>query len=119
MKLTTLFIAFGLVQFSQVSIKMEGRLKLVNNSGLRSESNLCFVNSAVQMLHNIPRIRSLFLEKEYKLQNENQQNVNICDELSLIFQVGIKKIASTAKLRKMVGNSADKPYLMDGSQQYT
>ena len=89
---TILFIVLISTQFSHISTKMEGRLRLVNN-GLRSESNLCFVNSAVQMLHNIPRIKSLFLEKEYKLQNENQQNMNICDELSLIFQVGIKKIA--------------------------
>ena len=96
---------------------MEVRLKLVNNSGLRSESNLCFANSAIQMLHNIPRIRSFFLEKEYNLPNEKKQNMGICDELAQIFQVGVQTVTSAAKLRKMVGESASKPYLMDGSQQ--
>ena len=119
MLITILFSVLISAQFSHVSIKMEGRLRLVNNSGLRSESNLCFANSAIQMLHNVPRVRSFFLEREYKLPNEKKRKMVICDELAQIFQVGVQTIASAAKLRQMVGKSANKPYLMDGSQQDT
>ena len=32
-------------------------LKLKNNTGLLEEKNLCYVNSALQILHNIPEVK--------------------------------------------------------------
>ena len=60
-------------------------MKLVNNTGLTTEQNLCYVNTAVQLLNNIPRLQTFFKKKEYRLQSESRKVMNISDELARLF----------------------------------
>ena len=55
-------------------------LKLVNNTGLKSEKNLCYVNTELQLLYSTPDARNLFSSKAYR--GNFQGNLPICDELS-------------------------------------
>ena len=92
-------------------------MRLINNSGLPSESNLCYVNSAVQMLNNVPRIKNLFGERVYKLKGEENRVMKICDELARLFNAEGTIICSAAELRQLVGTASNKHYFKDGSQQ--
>ena len=61
-------------------------LKLVNNTGLTSERNLCYVNTELQLLYSIPDVYQFFTSKKYK---ENYtERLPICDEISRIFGTG-------------------------------
>ena len=42
-------------------------LRLRNNTGISSERNLCFVNSIIQVLNNIPEFKEYFTSRRYKL----------------------------------------------------
>ena len=76
-------------------------LKLVNNTGLESEANLCFVNSALQLLNSIPEFKQFFADKEYR--QHFPEKLPISDELSRIFITDGKFPTSTAQLRLLVG----------------
>ena len=41
-------------------------LKLVNNTGLKAEKNLCLVNSTLQLLYSILDVRDFFKNKNYR-----------------------------------------------------
>ena len=41
-------------------------LKLVNNTGLISEKNLCYINTELQLLYSIPEIKEFFVSKKYR-----------------------------------------------------
>ena len=61
-------------------------LKLVNNSGLDAEKNLCFVNTALQLLFCIPEVRSFFCNQEFNRSNTAAETP-VCNEISRISSV--------------------------------
>ena len=89
--------------------------KLKNNTGLNEEKNLCFVNSALQLLNSINELKNLFVSKRYR---KNLHDTSpISDELSRLFSLEGKVTGSAGALRHMVGQSSGKHYLYGGSQQ--
>ena len=60
-------------------------LQLVNNTGLKTEQNICFVNIIVQLLNNIPSIQAYFKERCYKLEMTGSKKTDVCNEISNIF----------------------------------
>jgi ubiquitin C-terminal hydrolase len=96
---------------------MDTLMKLVNNTVLDSERNLCFVNTAIQLLHSIPSVKQFFKDKEYLPLGE-ETKMPICDDLSRLFRNKTQTV-STAVLRSLVGQASGKHYLWDGSQQDT
>ena len=94
-------------------------LKLVNNTGFESEKNLCFVNSALQLLNCTPRVRTFFKMKEYRLPNEQNRVMQICDEVSRLFNWEGDMPASAAEVRHIVATVSGNDYLSNGSQQDT
>ena len=89
--------------------------KLKNNTGLNEEKNLCFVNSALQLLNSINELKNLFVSKRYR---KNLHDTSpISDELSRLFSLEGKVTGSAGALRQMVGQSSGKHYLYSGSQQ--
>ena len=90
-------------------------LKLVNNTGLESEANLCFVNSALQLLNSIPEFKQFFANKEYR--QHFPEILPISDELSRVFITDGMFPTSAAQLRLLVGTFSGKYHLCDGSKQ--
>ena len=76
-------------------------LKLVNNTGVEAEKNLCFVNATLQLLHSIPDVKVFFKQKEYRL--NYIERLPVCDEISRIFRTEGKFRTSTAELRRLTG----------------
>ena len=96
--------------------KMSQKMKLVNNTS-DSEKNLCFVNSALQLLSSVPRINMLFKAREYRLPHEHKRVMKICDEVARLFSSGGHFAVSSAELRRLVADKSGRTYLKDGSQQ--
>ena len=96
---------------------LDMRLRLINNSSLESERNICYVNSAVQLMFNIPRLTKMFEEREYRLKGEEDRTMKICDELSRLFNARGSAITSAAVLRQLVRIASHKQQFLDGSQQ--
>ena len=92
-------------------------LQLVNNTGLKIEQNICFVNITVQLLNNIPSIQAYFKERCYKLEMTGSKKTDICHEISNIFISSGKKYCSAGRLRNLVASNSGKLYLSDGSHQ--
>ena len=69
-------------------------LKLVNNTGLSSERNLCYINTELQLLYSIPEIKEFFVSKKYR--DNCTQKLPICDEMSRIFGTGGQFLTSAA-----------------------
>ena len=92
-------------------------IHLVNNTGLASEKNLCFVNTALQLLYCIPRVRVMFKSKVYRLPSECGRKMKICDEIARLFNSEINCNLSTAELRHLVSIASERLYLHNGSQQ--
>ena len=92
-------------------------LQLVNNTGLKTEQNICFVNITVQLLKSIPSIQAYFKERCYKLEMTGSKKTDICDEIADIFISSGKKYCSAAKLRNLVALNSGRSYLSDGSHQ--
>ena len=91
-------------------------LNLVNNNGYGS-SNICFLNTALQLLNSIPDFKSFFTSREYR--QDFSGKLPISDELCRIFEADGGFVTSAAVLRQLVGVSSQKHYLYDGSQQDT
>jgi ubiquitin C-terminal hydrolase len=87
-------------------------LKLLNNID-NDTRNLCFVNSAIQLLHSIPEVRNYFKHLEYSL----EYNMPVCMELKRIFKSEGGLVVSGAELRKLIGHSSGRLDMSDGSQQ--
>jgi ubiquitin C-terminal hydrolase len=98
---------------------MFSKMKLVNNTGLESERNLRFVNTSLQLLHRVPRMKQFFKMKEYRLSNEHKRNMEICDEVARLFNTVKHFTLSAAELRRLVATKSGRHYLKDGSQQDT
>ena len=90
-------------------------LKLVNNTGLKSERNLCYVNTELQLLHSIIYIREFFTSEAYK--EDQHGRFPVCDELSRIFKTAGKIQTSAAELRRLVGSYVKRVDISNGSQQ--
>ena len=90
--------------------------KLKNNTGVRSERNLCFVNSALQLLSSIPKFRDLFKSKTYRLNCIKNEKLPISDELSRLFNFPGNSSTSAAALRSLIAKSSKKPCVMDPSK---
>ena len=86
-------------------------MKLVNNN------NLCFVNSVVQQLYNIPTLRHFFTQKEYIQAGEERTSKKICNEISQLFCTPETEVTSAAELRRLVGIASESHYLYSGIQQ--
>ena len=76
-------------------------LKLYNNTRFEAEKNLCFVNTALQLLYSDHEFRNFFTNKIF--QNNVNSSFPICDEISAIFRTLGRFPASAAKLRTLVG----------------
>ena len=98
---------------------MFSKMKLANNTNLESERNLCFVNTALQLLHCVPHVNIFFKTKEYRLPKEQKRQMKICDEISRLFNSAGNCVCSAAELRRLVANKSGRHYLQDGSQQDT
>ena len=90
-------------------------LKLVNNTGLISERNLCYINTELQLLYSIPEIKEFFVSKKYR--DSCKQKLPICDEISRIFGTGGQFLTSAAELRRLVGTCHGRRDICDGVQQ--
>ena len=90
-------------------------LKLVNNTSLRSEKNLCYVNTELQLLYSIPDVNQFFTSKKYR--ESYEQRLPVCDEISRIFGTGGQIQASAAELRRLVGVFHGRSDICNGIQQ--
>ena len=90
-------------------------LKLVNNTELRSERNLCYVNTELQLLYSIPDVKEFFSSNKYR---ENYPGkLPICDELAKMFRTHGKFPITAAVLRQLVGRLHNREDICDGEQQ--
>ena len=69
--------------------------RLVNNTGLKPEKNLCYVNTELELLYSTPDVRHLFASKAYR---GNFQS-------------------SAAELRRLVGQIYNRENICNGEQQ--
>ena len=90
-------------------------LKLVNNTGLISERNLCYINTELQLLFSIPEVNEFFVSKKYR--ESCTQKLPICDEISRIFGTRGQFPTSAAELRRQVGRFHGRRDICDGAQQ--
>ena len=90
-------------------------LRLVNNTGYESEKNLCFVNTALQLLYSIAEFRNLFKNDVFNI-NVNS-SLPICNELSRIFRTEGNFTTSAAELRRLVGVFSGVEEISDGEQK--
>ena len=97
--------------------EMFSKMKLVNNTTLASERNICFVNTALQLLHCVPRMKTFFEMREYRLPVEQKRQMKICDEIARLFNTDGNFISTAAELRRLVAIKSGRNYLCDGSQQ--
>ena len=79
-------------------------LQLVNNTGLKAEQNICFVNVVVQLLNNVTNFQAYFKKRYYKLEMAGSKKTEICDELSNLFILSGKRYCSAATLRNLVAS---------------
>ena len=93
------------------------RFGLVNNTGILSEKNICFVNVIVQLLYSIPKVKDYFKLKEFQHHHTKVSQLSVCNELSRIFNYTGNSNASAAVLRNIIARKSGKNYLRDGSQQ--
>ena len=100
-------------------LNMFSKMKLVNNTGCKSERNACFVNTALQLLYSISRMQTFFKMKEYKLPSESKRQMKICDEVARLFNSDGNYVSSAAVLRQLVATKSGRMYLADGTQQDT
>ena len=90
-------------------------LRLVNNTGYELDKNLCFVNTALQLLNSIQEFREFFKNQEYK--NNVNGSFPICEELSNIFRTDGKCSTSAAEVRRLVGLFSGVEDISDGQQK--
>ena len=104
------------LQFVTKSFKMAA-LRLINNLSLESEKNLCFVNTALQLLYCLPDVQHFFINQEYKINQDENADLLICDEMSRIFKSAGQYGESAAFLRLLVGQRSGNLEICSGRQQ--
>ena len=90
-------------------------LRLVNNTGLKSEKNLCYVNTELQLLYSTPDVRHFFASKAYR--GNFLERLPVCDELSRIFRTEGRFQSSAAELRRLIGHFYNREDICNGEQQ--
>ena len=90
-------------------------LKLVNNTGLNSEKNLCYVNTELQLLYSTPDVRNFFASKIYR--EDYHGRLLVCDELSRLFRTEGRFQTSAAEIRRLVGQFHRREDILNGIQQ--
>ena len=94
--------------------KCKSALKLWNDID-RNSRNLCFVNAALQLLHNISEFKTYFQSNDGN--KFDSKIAPVCTEISRIFQSAGLTVESSSKLRKLVGQKTGRHEISDGSQQ--
>ena len=89
-------------------------LKLINNSGQITEKNICFVNTALQLLFSIPEVKSFFSNTDYW--KAVTSDISVCKELGRIFQTA-GHLSSAASLRILIANISGNVEMNNGTQQ--
>ena len=92
-------------------------LRLYRRTLARRESNICYVNSVLQLLHAIPVIRRFFLDHQ---PNAREKSMLLCDEIHRIFMCGeTGEPTSAANLRSIIGgwHGRDLAFINRGGQQ--
>ena len=92
--------------------------KLCNNTGVREEANICFLNAALQALNSLDYCREFFVNRDYD--PGAGMRFPICDEISRIFNFSKTQfVASAGSLRSLIGRmeGGSYSYFNDGSQQ--
>ena len=85
----------------------------LSNCNYGLEQNICFVNSTIQLLCSIPMVREYFQYQIYS--TDPYRTYNISSEINQLFtRTGI---ASSARLRMLIGRKRGLQRFMDGSQQ--
>ena len=91
--------------------------KLCNNTGVREETNICFLNAALQALNSLDYCREFFVNRDY---DPGANRFPICDEINKLFKFsGSQFVASAGTLRSLIGrqDGGSYRYYNDGSQQ--
>ena len=86
---------------------MFSKMRLVNNTNLKSEKNLCFVNTALQLLNSVPRMNTFFKMREYRLPGEKTKQMKICEEVTRLFNTVGSFTSSAAALTPFASISTD------------
>ena len=90
--------------------------RLSRNSYFRSETNICFVNSVLQLMHCLPMIRDYFLNQTFR--SNVLRYYHLCSEVQRIFGfAGKRQIASAGALRETFSSMPGQGEYNDGSQQ--
>ena len=85
----------------------------LTNSHSDAETNICFVNSSIQLLCSIPFIREFFQLEMYSI--SPQRSYKLCSEMKRLFCR--KGSSSAAILRMLIGSKRGLFRFMDYSQQ--
>ena len=86
----------------------------LSNFGSPLESNICFINAILQLLHSLALIRNLVKKKGYKA---NPDSVTpVLDEISRIFKYE-GPVTSAGPLRQLLGAKEGLEYVMSGEQE--
>ena len=93
-------------------------LRLYRRTLCRRESNICYVNAVLQLLHAIPVIRRFFLD--HQPDPREREKLMLCDELHRIMMCGeTGEPTSAANLRGIIGawRGRNLAYISRGGQQ--
>ena len=86
----------------------------LSNFGSPLESNICYINAILQLLHSLALIRNLVKRKGYKA---NPDSVTpVLDEISRIFKYE-GPVTSAGPLRLLLGAKEGLEYVMSGEQE--
>ena len=86
----------------------------LSNFGSPLESNICYVNAILQLLHSVAILRNLVKRKGYKPQPDSLYPV--LDEISRIFNYE-GPVTSAGPLRQLLGAKEGLSYVMRGEQE--
>ena len=89
-------------------------MKLLNNTGILHEQNICFLNASLQALNSFESCREFFINRDY---DPGDLSVPICDEIGKLFRGDAEAIRSAGRLRKLIGLKEGCQGYNDGTQQ--
>ena len=89
-------------------------MKLLNNTGILHEQNICFLNASLQALKSLERCREFFINRDY---DPGDLSFPICDEIGRLFRGNSEAIQSAGRLRKLIGDGEGCSSYNDGTQQ--
>ena len=89
-------------------------MKLLNNTGILHEENICFLNASLQALKSMESCCQFFIRREY---DPGNLHFPICDEIGRLFRGNSEAIQSAGQLRKLIGLQEGCRSYNDGTQQ--